>query len=40
MTGLPVSAAMASNGGVHALTVSLAAELTVPLAEFGGGVNT
>lgn len=27
MTGLPVSAAMASKGGVHALTVSLAAEL-------------
>jgi NAD(P)-dependent dehydrogenase (short-subunit alcohol dehydrogenase family) len=27
MTGLPVSAAMASKGGVHALTVALAAEL-------------
>ena len=27
MTGLPVSAAMASKGGVHAVTVSLAAEL-------------
>lgn len=27
MTGVPVSAAMASKGGVHALTVSLAAEL-------------
>jgi NAD(P)-dependent dehydrogenase (short-subunit alcohol dehydrogenase family) len=27
MAGLPVSAAMASKGGVHALTVSLAAEL-------------
>jgi NAD(P)-dependent dehydrogenase (short-subunit alcohol dehydrogenase family) len=27
MTGTPVSAAMASKGGVHALTVSLAAEL-------------
>src|SRR4030095_8382064 len=27
MTNLPVSAAMASKGGVHALTVSLAAEL-------------
>jgi NAD(P)-dependent dehydrogenase (short-subunit alcohol dehydrogenase family) len=27
MTGLPVSAAMTSKGGVHALTVSLAAEL-------------
>jgi NAD(P)-dependent dehydrogenase (short-subunit alcohol dehydrogenase family) len=27
MTALPVSAAMASKGGVHALTVSLAAEL-------------
>jgi NAD(P)-dependent dehydrogenase (short-subunit alcohol dehydrogenase family) len=27
MTGLPVSAAMASKGGVHALGVSLAAEL-------------
>jgi NAD(P)-dependent dehydrogenase (short-subunit alcohol dehydrogenase family) len=27
MTGMPVSAAMASKGGVHALTVSLAAEL-------------
>ena len=27
MTGMPVSAAMASKGGLHALTVSLAAEL-------------
>lgn len=27
MTGMPVSAAMASKGGVHALTVALAAEL-------------
>jgi NAD(P)-dependent dehydrogenase (short-subunit alcohol dehydrogenase family) len=36
MTGLPVSAAMASKGGVHALTVSLAAEL----ARHGIRVNT
>ena len=36
MTGLPVSAAMASKGGVHALTVSLAAEL----APHGIRVNT
>ncbi len=28
MVGLPVSAAMASKGGIHALTVSLAAELS------------
>ena len=36
MTTLPVSAAMASKGGVHALTVSLAAEL----ARHGIRVNT
>lgn len=36
MTGLPVSAAMASKGGVHALTVSWAAEL----AKHGIRVNT
>jgi NAD(P)-dependent dehydrogenase (short-subunit alcohol dehydrogenase family) len=36
MTGLPVSAAMASKGGVHALTVSWAAEL----ARHGIRVNT
>ena len=36
MTSLPVSAAMASKGGVHALTVSLAAEL----ARHGIRVNT
>jgi NAD(P)-dependent dehydrogenase (short-subunit alcohol dehydrogenase family) len=36
MTTLPVSAAMASKGGVHALTVSLAAEL----AKYGIRVNT
>lgn len=36
MTTLPVSAAMASKGGVHALTVSLAAEL----AQHGIRVNT
>jgi NAD(P)-dependent dehydrogenase (short-subunit alcohol dehydrogenase family) len=36
MTTLPVSAAMASKGGVHALTVSLAAEL----ARYGIRVNT
>jgi NAD(P)-dependent dehydrogenase (short-subunit alcohol dehydrogenase family) len=36
MTGLPVSAAMASKGGVHALTVSWAAEL----AHHGIRVNT
>jgi NAD(P)-dependent dehydrogenase (short-subunit alcohol dehydrogenase family) len=36
MAGLPVSAAMASKGGVHALTVSLAAEL----ARYGIRVNT
>jgi NAD(P)-dependent dehydrogenase (short-subunit alcohol dehydrogenase family) len=36
MRGLPVSAAMASKGGVHALTVSLAAEL----ARHGIRVNT
>lgn len=36
MTTLPVSAAMASKGGVHALTVSLAAEL----AKHGIRVNT
>lgn len=35
MTGLPVSAAMAAKGGVHALTVSLAAEL----AQHGIRVN-
>jgi NAD(P)-dependent dehydrogenase (short-subunit alcohol dehydrogenase family) len=35
-TDLPVSAAMASKGGVHALTVSLAAEL----APYGIRVNT
>jgi NAD(P)-dependent dehydrogenase (short-subunit alcohol dehydrogenase family) len=36
MTGMPVSAAMTSKGGVHALTVSLAAEL----ARHGIRVNT
>ena len=36
MTSLPVSAAMASKGGVHALTVSWAAEL----ARHGIRVNT
>jgi NAD(P)-dependent dehydrogenase (short-subunit alcohol dehydrogenase family) len=36
MASLPVSAAMASKGGVHALTVSLAAEL----ARHGIRVNT
>jgi NAD(P)-dependent dehydrogenase (short-subunit alcohol dehydrogenase family) len=36
MIGLPVSAAMASKGGVHALTVSLAAEL----ARYNIRVNT
>lgn len=36
MTGVPVSAAMASKGGVHALTVSWAAEL----ARYGIRVNT
>jgi NAD(P)-dependent dehydrogenase (short-subunit alcohol dehydrogenase family) len=36
MAGLPVSAAMASKGGVHALTVSWAAEL----ARYGIRVNT
>jgi NAD(P)-dependent dehydrogenase (short-subunit alcohol dehydrogenase family) len=36
MAGLPVSAAMASKGGVHALTVSLAAEL----ARYNIRVNT
>ena len=36
MTSLPVAAAMASKGGVHALTVSLAAEL----ARHGIRVNT
>ena len=36
MTNLPVAAAMASKGGVHALTVSLAAEL----ARHGIRVNT
>jgi NAD(P)-dependent dehydrogenase (short-subunit alcohol dehydrogenase family) len=36
LTGLPVSAAMASKGGVHALTVSLAAEL----ARYDIRVNT
>jgi len=36
MTGVPVSAVMASKGGVHALTVSLAAEL----ARHGIRVNT
>jgi NAD(P)-dependent dehydrogenase (short-subunit alcohol dehydrogenase family) len=36
MTALPVSAAMASKGGVHALTVALAAEL----ARHGIRVNT
>lgn len=36
MTTLPVSAAMASKGGVHALTVSLAAEL----AKYNIRVNT
>ena len=36
MTTMPVSAAMASKGGVHALTVSLAAEL----ARHGIRVNT
>ena len=36
MTGLPVAAAMASKGGVHALTVSLAAEL----ARYNIRVNT
>jgi NAD(P)-dependent dehydrogenase (short-subunit alcohol dehydrogenase family) len=36
MSGLPVSAAMASKGGVHALTVSLAAEL----AQYNIRVNT
>lgn len=36
MTSMPVSAAMASKGGVHALTVSLAAEL----ARHGIRVNT
>ena len=36
MTGLPVSAAMSSKGGVHALTVALAAEL----APHGIRVNT
>ena len=36
MTGLPASAVMASKGGVHALTISLAAEL----ARHGIRVNT
>ncbi len=36
MTGVPVSAAMSSKGGVHALTVSLAAEL----ARYDIRVNT